>query len=76
MMQKEILDKTYKELLEEKLIRYLAERKQVSLRTAMGIYYNSRLSKEISEGKFGIENMDYKYLIEDMMENEKELFKQ
>ena len=74
MIQKDILDKTYKELLEEKLIGYLADRRQISLREAMGLYYNSRLSKQIAEGKYGIENLDYKYLIEDLIENEKELF--
>ena len=74
MIQKDILDKTYKELLEEKLIGYLADRKQISLREAMGLYYNSRLSRQIAEGKYGIENLDYKYLIEDLIENEKELF--
>ena len=76
MIPKDILDKTYKELLEEKLIRYLAERKNLSLREAMSIYYNSRLSKQIAEGKYGIENLDYKYLIEDLIENEKELFEE
>lgn len=40
----------------------------------MDIYYHSRLAKEIEQGTNGINNMDYKYLAQDMIENEPELF--
>ena len=40
----------------------------------MDIYYNSRLAKQIEQGAYGIENMDYKYLAQDLIENEPELF--
>lgn len=39
------------------------------------IYYSSRLSKQISGNECGIENLDAKYLVEDLVENESELFK-
>ena len=39
----------------------------------MDIYYQSRLAKQIEQGAYGIENMDYKDLAEDLMENESEL---
>ena len=43
-------------------------------RKAMDIYYRSKLAKQIEQGIYGIENMDYKYLAEDLLENEPELF--
>ena len=37
-------------------------------------YYSSRLSEQISKGKYGIEYMGYKYLANDLLENEPEIF--
>ena len=74
MIDKEKLDKTYKELLEEKIINRLAEVKGLPIRQAMDIYYKSKLTQQINDGSFGIENMDYRYLVQDMIENEPELF--
>lgn len=44
------------------------------MRKSMDIYYNSKLSGMIEYQQYGIENMDYKYLVEDLIENESELF--
>ena len=74
MMEKERLERTYKELLEEKIIYLLAETKGIPIRQAMDLYYGSRLSQQINEGRYGIENMDYRYLVQDLIENEPELF--
>ena len=65
---------TYKERLEESIIAYLAEIRCVTPDEAMDIYYRSRLSRQIDQGLFGIENMDYKYLANDLVENEPNLF--
>ena len=65
---------TYKERLEERIIAYLSEMKGISLEAAMDVYYRSRLANQIANGLYGIENMDYKYLAEDLAENEPELF--
>lgn len=65
---------TYKERLEERIIAYLSEIKGISVETAMDAYYRSRLATQIAKGLYGIENMDYKYLAEDLVENEPELF--
>lgn len=73
MIDKEKLNKTYKELLEEKIIYYLAEREEIPIREAMDIYYRSKLSQQIEDEKYGIENMDYRYLVEDLIENEPHL---
>ncbi len=64
----------YKQNLERDIIQYLAEMKGISLRDAMEIYYQSRLSEQIESGLYGIENMDSKYLTLDLIENEPELF--
>ncbi len=65
---------TYKERLEERIIAYLSEIKGIPLEDAMDAYYRSRLADQISKGLYGIENMDYKYLAEDLVENEPVLF--
>lgn len=74
MIDKDVLDKTYKELLEEKIINHLAEEKRIPIRQAMDVYYRSELSQQINDGSYGIENMDYRYLVQDMIENEPNLF--
>lgn len=55
-------------------INYLTETKSIPFRRAMDIYYKSKLSQQIHDGSYGIENMDYRYLADDLMENETELF--
>lgn len=60
--------------MEESIIEYLSEEKDLELRKAMDIYYHSRLARQIEQGTYGMENMDYKYLVEDLIENECELF--
>ncbi len=74
MSDKRNIDYIYKQNLETSIIEYLAERKHIELRQAMHIYYQSRLAEQIEQGMYGIENMDYKYLAEDLIENEPELF--
>lgn len=74
MRSKKDIDYIYKQNLEESIIEYLSIEKNLELRQAMDIYYNSRLAKQIEQGTYGIENMDYKYLAQDLIENEPELF--
>ena len=74
MRNKQNIDYIYKQNLEESIIEYLSIEKNLELRQAMDIYYNSRLAKQIEQGAYGIENMDYKYLAQDLIENEPELF--
>ncbi len=74
MTDKTVLARLHKMSLEESIINYLAEKKSIDLRTAMNIYYTSRLSVEIEEGLLGIENLDYKYLTHDLIDNEQHLF--
>ena len=60
--------------LEESIIEYLSKEKNLELRQSMDIYYHSRLAKQVEQGTYGIENTDYKYLAQDLIENEPELF--
>ncbi len=72
-MTKSAID-TYRQDLETAIIRELSRMKKLDLRVAMDIYYSSRLSSQIAQGLYGIDNLDYKYLVEDLVENEPELF--
>ena len=75
-MNEETLEWTYREELDEKLIAYLAEVKDIPLEKAMDIYYHSRIARLIGEGAQGIQYLDYKVLVQMMLENEPELFAQ
>lgn len=64
------LDNIYKQNLETNIIEYLAKTLDIDLRDAMEKYYSSKLAKQIESGENGIDNLDYKYLVEDLIENE------
>ena len=66
----EVLEKAYKERLEEKIISYLAESENLDLPTAMDIYYNSKLADRIAAGEYGIQYLDYKVLVQILVETE------
>ena len=68
------LTEIYKQNLENDIIKTLANLKQIELRKAFDIYYSSKLAGQIADGCYGIENMDAKYLAEDLIENELEFF--
>ena len=73
-MDGEILEKIYKERLEEKIISHLAEVKNLDLQTAMDIYYQSKLADRIAAGEYGIQYLDYKVLAQILTESEPNLF--
>jgi hypothetical protein len=64
------LEDAYIQSLEVNLIKYLVERLQIDSRKAISIYYNSKLCQQIHEGYYDIQYLDYKYLAEDLIENE------
>jgi hypothetical protein len=74
MTDKEQLAAFYKQNLEKDIINIIADIKGIDLRVAFDIYYSSKLAEQIENGECGIENMDAKYLAEDLIENESELF--
>ena len=74
MADKNQLEAIYKQNLEDDIINSISRIKGIELRKAFDIYYSSKLAEQISSDRYGIENMDAKYLAEDLIENEPELF--
>ncbi len=74
MADKKQLAEIYKQNLENDIILWIAKKRKIEIRKAFDIYYSSKLAELIAQGAYGIENLDAKYLAEDLMENEKELF--
>ena len=74
MTDRKQLSKFYKQNLKNDIIKAIADIKQMDLRKAFDIYYSSKLAEQIANESYGIENMDAKYLAEDLIENEVELF--
>lgn len=72
-MNDEMLESVYQENLEERIIAYLAEVCDFSFEKAMDVYYNSKLSDKIYLGKNGIQYLDYKVLVQILIETEREL---
>lgn len=72
-MNEEMLEYIYQENLAERLIAHLAETCGFSYEKAMDVYYNSKLSDKIHLGKDGIQYLDYKVLVQILLETEKEL---
>lgn len=68
------MEDIYKQNLENDIIKAISKIKGIELRKAIDIYYSSKLATQIADGTCGIENMDAKYLAEDLIENEAELF--
>ena len=72
-MNEKALENIYQENLEERIIAYLAEICNFSYERAMDLYYNSKLSDKIHLGKNGIQYLDYKVLVQILLETEKDL---
>ncbi|MBB6622370.1 hypothetical protein H7E67_02895 [Clostridium gasigenes] len=70
----EQLEKIYIQSLDNSIISYLSEKKGIDNRISMDIYYKSQLCIQIHNGENGVQYLDYKYLVEDLLENEKNLF--
>lgn len=69
------LENIYQENLEERIMSYLQQIEDISYEKSMEIYYRSKLSKKIEEGRQGIQYLDYKVLVSILKETEPELFK-
>ena len=70
MVNRKKLEEVYKQNLENDIINAISEMQGIELRKAFDIYYSSKLAEQISNDSYGIENMDPKYLAEDLIENE------
>ena len=63
----------YRKYSDDDIINAVSEIEGIELRKAFDIYYSSKLAEQIGKGSYGIENMDARYLEEDLIENEPEL---
>ncbi len=70
MTNLEELDFIYKQNLETDIIDYLAKLLNINLRDAMEKYYSSKLANQIAQNENGINNLDYKNLVEDLIDTE------
>ncbi len=66
-MNPELLEKIYLQELDNSIISYLSEIRHISTQEAMDIYFNSKLCGYIHEGKYDIQYLDYKLLVEDYL---------
>ena len=73
-MNDNYLEKIYKEHLEENIISHISEKQNLSLDDAMKKYYSSSLSTKIAEGRYGIQYLDYRNLVQILFDTEPELF--
>jgi len=73
-LSEDVLERVYQESLEERIISYLAEIRNISLEEAMEKYYNSKLADKIHKGEYGVQYLDYKVLAQLICETEPELF--
>lgn len=73
-MNEETLESVYQENLEERIITYLAELRNLSYERTMKLYYNSKMADKIYLGTYGIQYLDYKVLAQMLLETEKDLF--
>ena len=74
-MNDKVLEQTYRENLEERLIVYIADQNGFSLEQAMDLYYHSDLAEKIHQGMEGIQYLDHKVLAQILQETEPELFR-
>ena len=70
MVDGDVLERVYQERLEERIIAHLAWVKNCSLEQAMDLYYNSELADKIHQGKDGIQYLDYKVLVQILIDTE------
>lgn len=68
------LENIYQERLDERIIEYLASKRNIDYKAAMDIFYNSRLAEKIHLGEYGIQYLDHKVLAQILEETEPELF--
>ena len=73
-MDDKVMEDIYQEKLEERIIAHLAEKHAMDYQTAMKVFYTSALADKIHVGKYGIQYLDYKVLVEILEETEPELF--
>jgi len=68
MVDKNELEKFYLQELDKDIIEYISKFHNFPLADSMNVYYKSRLCNLIHQKKYGIENLDYKLLVEEYLD--------
>ena len=74
MVDEKMIEKIYREKLDENIISYIAEKKNIGLDQAMDAYFRSKLSKKINQGLYGVQYLDYRNLAQILFDTEPEAF--
>ena len=74
MVDEQVLERAYRERLDENIIAHLASTKGISKEAAMDAYYGSRLAGMIEQGSYGIQYLDFKNLAQILIDTEPERF--
>lgn len=69
------LETLRKEHLESDLIALIADQYDMTTADAMKLYYSSQLSQQVADGSYGIEQLDARYLLDDLQRYELQLFR-
>ena len=69
------LETLRKEHLESDLIALIADHYDMTAADAMKLYYSSQLSQQVADGSYGIEQLDARYLLDDLQRYEPQLFR-
>lgn len=69
------LETLRKEHLESDLIALIADQYDMTAAGAMKLYYSSQLSQQVADGSYGIEQLDARYLLDDLQRYEPQLFR-
>ena len=70
MVDEQVLERAYRERLDESIIAHLASVKDVGKEAAMDAYYGSRLAGMIEQGSNGIQYLDFKNLAQILIDTE------
>ena len=62
-----LLEKQYLQELDNSIISYLSVSRHISTQEAMDKYYNSKLCEYIHQGKYDIQYLDHKLLVEEYL---------
>ena len=69
------LETLRKEHLESDLIALIADQYDMTAADAMKLYYSSQLSQQVADSSYGIEQLDARYLFDDLQRYEPQLFR-
>lgn len=69
------LETLRKEHLESDLIALIADQYDMTAADAMKLYYSSQLSQQVADGSYSIEQLDARYLLDDLQQYEPQLFR-